>query len=168
MGARRNFSRGGQNHRHVKKLTRFRRAVQKIDLFRRAEGANENVCVFSRRIRLKYRVSIASAEGASENFKVFCRTAAYDVIFSNSMGGGGNCPKLTPPSGRLCTWYRDRPGIFISCLTTAYDVIFKVWKCKWTYLLSPRGWSCCHSSCLQRYCFRSFSLLLLSLQTSLS
>ena len=29
-----------------------------------------------------------SAEGASENFRVFGGTAAYDVIFSNSTGGG--------------------------------------------------------------------------------
>ena len=46
MGARRNFSRGGQNHQHFKKSTRFRRAVQNIDHFWRAEGANENFCVF--------------------------------------------------------------------------------------------------------------------------
>ena len=43
MGARRNFSRGGQSHRHYKKSTRFPRAVQKIDHFRRAD---ENFCVF--------------------------------------------------------------------------------------------------------------------------
>ena len=33
MGARRNFSRGGQSHRHFKKSTRIRRAVQNIDHF---------------------------------------------------------------------------------------------------------------------------------------
>ena len=98
MGARRNFSRGGQNHRHVKKLTRFRRAVQKIDLFRRAEGANENVCVFLRRFRLKYRVFKASAVGASEKFRVFCGTAAHDVIFFKFQGGG-QVPPLAPPAG---------------------------------------------------------------------
>ena len=45
---------------------------------------------------LKYRVSIASTKGASENFRVFCRTAEYDVIFSNSRGGGQvpPCPPL--------------------------------------------------------------------------
>ena len=90
MGARRKFSRGGQSHRHFKKSTRFRRA----------EGANDKFCVFSRRFGLKYRVSSASAEGASENFRVFCRTAAYDVTFSNSRaGGGGKCPHLAPPAG---------------------------------------------------------------------
>ena len=38
---------------------------------------------------------MASAEGASENFKVFCRTAAYDVIFFQ-IPGGGAVPPLTP------------------------------------------------------------------------
>ena len=48
MGARRKFSRVGQNHRHFKKLTRFRRDVQNMTIFRRAEGTNEkNVCVFA-------------------------------------------------------------------------------------------------------------------------
>ena len=82
MGARRKFSRGGQNHRHWKKLTCFRRAVQKVDFFSAARRRRKrNVLRFSRRFRLKYRVSMASAEGASEKFRVFCRTAAYDVIF---------------------------------------------------------------------------------------
>ena len=95
MGARRNFSRGG-NHQHFKKLTRFRRAVQKSTIFRRAEGANENCCVFSRRFRLKYRVFIASAVGASENFRVFCRAAAYDVILFQIHGGRQVPPPLPP------------------------------------------------------------------------
>ena len=38
---------------------------------------------------------MASAEGASKNFKVFCRTAAYDVI-SFQIPGGGAVPPLTP------------------------------------------------------------------------
>ena len=38
-----------------------------------------------------------SAEGASEIFKVFCRTAAYDVIFSvKFQGGGGQLPQVAP------------------------------------------------------------------------
>ena len=81
MGARRTFSRGGQNHQHFKNLTRFRRAVQKIDHFFSAPTAQtKNFAIFAT-FRLKHRVSMASAEGASENFRVFCRTAAYDVIF---------------------------------------------------------------------------------------
>ena len=40
------FPGGGQNYRHFKKLTRFRRVVQKSTIFRRASGANENFCVF--------------------------------------------------------------------------------------------------------------------------
>ena len=71
MGARRNFSRGGQNHRHFKKSTRFRRAVQKIDHFSARRRRKRIFLRFSRRFRLKYRVSSASAEGASENFRVF-------------------------------------------------------------------------------------------------
>ena len=41
-----------------------------------------------------------SDEGASENFRVFCRTAAYDVIFffSNSRGGGGQVPPPLAPA----------------------------------------------------------------------
>ena len=95
MGARRNFSRGGQSRRHFKKSTRFRRAVQKIDHFSARRRRKRKFLRFLRRFRLKYRVSIASAEGASENFRVFCRTAAYDVIFSNSRGG--QVPPLAPP-----------------------------------------------------------------------
>ena len=38
---------------------------------------------------------MASAEGASENFKVFCRTAAYDVIVFQ-IPRGGAVPPLTP------------------------------------------------------------------------
>ena len=100
MGARRNFSRGGQNHRHLKKLTSFRRAVQKIDHFSARRRLKRKIVRFLRRFRLKYSVSIASAKGASENFKVFCRTAAYDVIFPNSRGGA-TAPGCPPPSGRL-------------------------------------------------------------------
>ena len=38
---------------------------------------------------------MVSAEGASENFRVFCRTAKYDVIFSNSRGRAS----APPPAG---------------------------------------------------------------------
>ena len=96
MGARRNFSRGGQSHRHFKKSIRFRCAEHKIDHFsaRRRSKRKFLRFLFSRRLRLKYRVSSASAEGASDNFRVFCRTAAYDVIFSNSREG--QVPPLPP------------------------------------------------------------------------
>ena len=62
MGARRNFSRGGQNHRRLKKLTRFRRAVQNMTIFRRAYGANENFCFLRHLNRLNHRVSMARAK----------------------------------------------------------------------------------------------------------
>ena len=80
MGDRRNFSRGVQNHRHFKKSTRFRRAVQHIDRFRRADGANEKFCVFSRCFRLTYRVSSASPEG------YFVGRQHMTSFFSNSRG----------------------------------------------------------------------------------
>ena len=99
MGARRNFSRGGQSHRQFKKSTRFRRAVQEIDHLSARRRRKRKFLHFSRRLRLKCRVSSASAEGASKNFRVFCRTAAYDVIFSNSRGGG-QVPSPCPPCGR--------------------------------------------------------------------
>ena len=105
MGARRNFSRGGQNHRHFKKLISFPRAVQKIDQFSARRRRKRKFLRFLRRFRLKYRVSIATAEGASENFKVFCRTAAYDVIFSNSRGG--KCP-LAPLRAPMMTSFDRR------------------------------------------------------------
>ena len=78
-----------------KKSTIFRRAVQKIDHFSARRRRKRNFCVFSRRFRLKYRVFSASAEGSRENLRVFCRTAAYDVIFSNSRGG--QVPPLRAP-----------------------------------------------------------------------
>ena len=77
------FSRGGQNHQHFKKLTSFRRAVQKIDHCRRAAGANANIWDFF-------------ATFASEKFRVFCRTVAYDVIFFKFQGWG-KCPPCPPP-----------------------------------------------------------------------
>ena len=54
--------------------------LKQFGAFSAREGANENCCVF-RRLRPKHRAFVASAQGASENFRVFCRTAAYDVIF---------------------------------------------------------------------------------------
>ena len=55
--------------------------------YRRAKGANKKFWIFFARFWLKYGVYIASAEGAREKFRVFCRTAAYDVIFINSREG---------------------------------------------------------------------------------
>ena len=97
MGARRKISRGGQNHRHLKKLTRFRRAVQKMTSFSARRRRKRKLLRFLRRFRLKYRVFKASAAGASEKFWVFCGTAAYDVIFSNSRGVAS--APLAPPAG---------------------------------------------------------------------
>ena len=79
MGARRNFSRVGQNQRHFKKLTRFRRAVKKSTIFRRAEDATS-----SQHFRLKYRVSIASAEGGSEILGYFVGEQHMTSSFLNS------------------------------------------------------------------------------------
>ena len=113
MGARKKFSRGGQNHRHFKKLTGLRRVVQKIDHFAaRLEGAYENFCVFCTVLDLNIGYeSMASAEGASENSMVFCRTAAYDVIFFQ-IPGGGKCPPC-PSCGR--PW--QQRGALVSLLS---------------------------------------------------
>ena len=95
MGTRRNFSRGGQNQQHFKKLTCFRRAVQIIDRLSARRGRKRKCLPFLPHFRLKYRVSKASADGASEKFRVFCRTQGYDVIFFKFQGG--KCPP--PPTG---------------------------------------------------------------------
>ena len=72
MGAHRNFSRGGQNHHHFKKLTRFCHAVQDFDHFSACLRRKRKLFRFLRRFRQKYRVSMASAEVASENFIECC------------------------------------------------------------------------------------------------
>ena len=61
MGARRNFSRGGKITDTLKSRQVFGAPYKKSTIFRRAEGANENLCVILRRFRLKYRVSSANA-----------------------------------------------------------------------------------------------------------
>ena len=91
------FPEGGKITDTLKSRHVFGAPYRKLTVYQRAEGANEKFCVFSRRFRLKYRASGASAVGASENFRVFCRTAAYDVIFQ--IPGGGKCPPLPPPAG---------------------------------------------------------------------
>ena len=60
----------------------------KIEHFSARRRRKQKTLRFSRRFKLKYTVSIASVEGASKNFRVFCKTAAHDVIFSNSRAGG--------------------------------------------------------------------------------
>ena len=67
------------------------------------------VAFFLRRVRLNYRVSVASTEGASENFRVFCRTTAYDVIFFQ-IPGGGKCPGAPPLRAPMLA-LASHPGI---------------------------------------------------------
>ena len=69
--------------------------MQEIDHFFGAPKAQTKIFAFLRRFRLKFRVSIESAEGASENFRVFRKTAAYDVIFQ--IPGGASAPPLRAP-----------------------------------------------------------------------
>ena len=78
MGARRNFSRGGQN----------RVDRQKLPIFRRAEDANENFRFF-RHFRLNLRVF------DGENYRVFSTGAAYDVIIFKFQGRG-QLPQVAP------------------------------------------------------------------------
>ena len=105
MGARRNFSRGGNTAWTDKK-----------DLFFGAPRCKRKLLRFFRRFRLNLRVFDASAEGASENFKVFNTRTAYDVIIFE-IPVGGNCPRLPPPpraydhgfAGAWCScWYNCR------------------------------------------------------------
>ena len=70
MGARRNVPEGTKPPT-LKMLTRFWRAVQKIDHFSASLKRKRKLLRFLRRFRLKYRVSMASSEGASKNFRVF-------------------------------------------------------------------------------------------------
>ena len=116
MGARRNFSRGGKITDTLKSRQVFGAPYKKSTIFRRAEGANENLCVILRRFRLKYRVSSANA------VEYFCRMAAYDVFFQ--LPGGQVPPSLHPlrapmsdsqkigPAtktyGQRITWYEKR------------------------------------------------------------
>ena len=72
MGARRKFSRGGGGKPPTPKRS---------TIFGRAEGANENMCVFRDILTNFMGLYIASAGGASKNFRVFRKRAAYDVIF---------------------------------------------------------------------------------------
>ena len=80
--------------------------IDENDLFFGAPKAQTKIFAFFRRFRLNLRVFDASAEGASENFRVFSTGTAYDVIIFKFQGGG-NCPRLPPPSGRLCSGYSD-------------------------------------------------------------
>ena len=70
---------------------------EKKQTLARVLGESQCRCGF----RLKYRVSMASAEGASKKFRVFWRTAAYEVIFSNSRGRASAPPPLRAPMFRI-------------------------------------------------------------------
>ena len=97
MGPLRNLSRGGggQNRQHFKRLTRFRRAIQKIEYFSSHRRRKWKPFAFSRRFRLNYRVSMASAEGSSENFRYFVGQQHITSLFQIP-GGGGQVPCCPP------------------------------------------------------------------------
>ena len=82
---------------HFKSWHVFGAPYKKIDDFSARRQRKRKLLRFSRRFRLRYRVSMASAEDASESFRIFCGTAAYDVIFQIP---GGKCPSCPPPCGR--------------------------------------------------------------------
>ena len=87
MGARRIFSRGGG----AKPPT-----LKTVNTFSARPRRKRKVLRFLRRFRLKYKVSMASAEGGSEKFRVFCRTVAYDVTFFLKFHGGGARASFPP------------------------------------------------------------------------
>ena len=98
----------------------------KSTIFRRAECTNKKLH-FLRRSRLNYRVYIASADGASENFRVFCRMAAHDVMFSNSKGWG-QVSLLALPAGDHDLFSRSTTcvvmGFFVSSrLTVSFSLM---------------------------------------------
>ena len=92
MGARRNFSRGGQSHRHFKKSRRFRRAVQKIDNFWRAVGAKENLCFFRDVLDQNIGYLVRAPKARAKILGYFAGRQHMTSFFSNSRGG--KCPPL--------------------------------------------------------------------------
>ena len=104
------------------------RGLTKMTYFSARRRRKRKILRFLRRFRLKYRVSIASAEGASENFRVFSTGTAYDVIIFK-FKGGGQLPQVAPPlrapmaalkvpvSCHHVVWLLERPS---DCLRKLY------------------------------------------------
>ena len=99
MGARRNFSRGGQNHQHFKKLTRFRRAVQKIDHFSARPWRKQKI------VSLFCDALDWNIEYLWGQLKARARMLGYFVgrqhitSFFQIQGGGASALPCPPPAG---------------------------------------------------------------------
>ena len=87
-------------------------------------------------------MSIASAEVASENFRVFCRTAAYDVIFSNSRGWG-QVPPLPRSAGAHGSFACKLEALnsYYPTLNITYHIKCQIVECScWGWLSNTLGW----------------------------
>ena len=101
MGARRYFSRGGQNHRQFKKLTRFRRAVQKTDhSFGAPKSQTKTFCVFAAVLDLNIGYLWRAPEARAKNLGYFVGRQHMTSFFQ--IPRGGKCP----PCGRPCVHVR--------------------------------------------------------------
>ena len=98
MGARRNFSRGEQSHRHFKKSTRFRRAAQKIDHFFGVPKAQTKIFAFFCDV-LDYNIGylVRAPKPRATILGYFAGRQHMTSLFQ--IPGGGKCPPA-PPCGR--------------------------------------------------------------------
>ena len=119
MGARRNFSRGGKTA-----------WIGKMAYFSALRRRKRKCLRFFRRFRQTLRVLDASAEGSSENFRVVCTERAYDVIVFKFQGLG-NCPRLSPPSGR--PWWARLVFAFVD---GSYNINSHPLKIQWCHMFA--------------------------------
>ena len=116
MGARRNFSSAGRDYQHFKKLTHFRRVVQKIDHFSARRRRKRNFLRSLRRFRLKYRVSNYLWRAPMARAKILGYFVGRQYMTSMCLIPEGSAP-LAPPCGR--------PWSHLNLKMMASDTIFK-------------------------------------------
>ena len=99
MGARRNFSRGGQSHRHFKKSTRFRRAVQKIHHFSARRRRKRNFLRFFFRDVLDYNKGylVRAPWAPAQILRYFAGRQHMTSFFLNSRGASASLAPLRAP-----------------------------------------------------------------------
>ena len=84
-----------RNHKHFKKLSRFRRVVQKLTIFRRAEGINEIFCVFCYVLDLHIGYIWRAPEARAKILWYFVGRQ-YMTSFFQIPEGGGKCTPCPP------------------------------------------------------------------------